>query len=347
MSAAYRVVVAGAGFAGVATCVALLREWRGARPLSLTLLERSGGFGRGVAYATPDPQHLLNVPAGRMSAIAGRPGDLLTWAAARGVAAEEHTFLARGVYGAYLEDTLTEAERRAPGVLRRVTGEAVRVAPGEPATVVTRAGEQLAADAEAAARGDDWRAVVDSLRPVTQTLWRALPDTEKVRFVQRHARRWEVVRSRMAPEVASRVRGLMADGRLRVIGADVEGIERRGDGLAVAVRERGGMCWLASGAVVNCAGPAGDLRRGDSRLVRTLLDDGLATPGPAGLGLRTADDGALVDHRGASAAPIYTLGSLRRGELWETFAVPELREQAAELAAVLGDRASARTGRAA
>jgi hypothetical protein len=38
------------------------------------LIERNAEFGRGLAYATGNPRHLLNVRAGNMSAFSGRPG---------------------------------------------------------------------------------------------------------------------------------------------------------------------------------------------------------------------------------------------------------------------------------
>lgn len=76
VSSPFRVVVVGSGFAGTATAVGLLRDWRGGA-LELTLLERGGGFGPGVAYSTPDPRHLLNVVAGGMPALPDAPGHFL------------------------------------------------------------------------------------------------------------------------------------------------------------------------------------------------------------------------------------------------------------------------------
>src|SRR5918994_515101 len=73
-----RVVIAGGGFSGAATAAALLRRREPA--LHVTLVERSGVFGRGVAYGTPRPEHLLNVAAGKMSALPDEPGHFLAWA---------------------------------------------------------------------------------------------------------------------------------------------------------------------------------------------------------------------------------------------------------------------------
>jgi uncharacterized NAD(P)/FAD-binding protein YdhS len=71
-----------------------------------------------------------------------------------------------------------------------------------------------------------------------------------------------------------------------------------------------------------------------------------ARPGPLGLGFATHLDGRLA---AADGLPAWTLGSLRRGELWESTAIPEIRDQAGVLArSILAEattpvRAAART----
>ena len=100
------VVVAGGGFAGTTTAAALLR--RGVR---VTLADRTGTFGRGVAYSTRRPEHLLNVMAGRMSALPGEPGHFVAWARRAGHAVDGHSFVPRALYGDYVEALLAEAER--------------------------------------------------------------------------------------------------------------------------------------------------------------------------------------------------------------------------------------------
>jgi uncharacterized NAD(P)/FAD-binding protein YdhS len=64
-----------------------------------------------------------------------------------------------------------------------------------------------------------------------------------------------------------------------------------------------------------------------------LLDAGLAAPGPLGLGLATDPDGRCSEG-------VYALGALRRGELWETTAVPEIRVQADAIAATIATGAA-------
>jgi uncharacterized NAD(P)/FAD-binding protein YdhS len=53
------------------------------------------------------------------------------------------------------------------------------------------------------------------------------------------------------------------------------------------------------------------------------------------LGFATSDDGRLIRQDGQPSAWLFSLGPMRRGELWESVAVPDIRVQAAHLAEVL------------
>lgn len=71
-----------------------------------------------------------------------------------------------------------------------------------------------------------------------------------------------------------------------------------------------------------------------------VLARGSARRDSLGLGFATHPDGRLVS---ADELPAWTLGQLRRGELWESTAIPEIRDQAAELAGSILARAGADT----
>ena len=120
MSAADAAVIGG-GLSGALQAIHLLREGAG----RVALIERSRVPGRGVAYGTDRPEHLLNVPARRMSAFPDDPGHFVRWYRERGGSAED--FAPRMLYGSYVVELLRDAGTG----LDIVRGEAVDVAGGE------------------------------------------------------------------------------------------------------------------------------------------------------------------------------------------------------------------------
>ena len=93
--------------------------------------------------------------------------------------------------------------------------------------------------------------------------------------------------------------------------------------------------WRSYAAVVNRTGPNPDPTRPPSPLVDALLARGLARPDPLRLGLDVGADGGLVDRGGRVDPRLLTVGPPRRGRLWESTAVPEIRQQAAGVATLL------------
>jgi uncharacterized NAD(P)/FAD-binding protein YdhS len=183
---------------------------------------------------------------------------------------------------------------------------------------------------ERAGKAGDWRSAVDGLRPYLDTVWTSLSPDEQEAFLRHLARFWESHRHRMAPSVAERIADLRAAGALQVRSGGVRSIVAApGGGFDVVL---GDGVPRKFAAVVNCAGP-GRLPGSAVPLVRGLLDAGLARVGPHGLGLDVDADGRLVGRDGVLQDRISLIGPLRRGALWETTAVPELRAQAARLVA--------------
>ncbi len=169
---------------------------------------------------------------------------------------------------------------------------------------------------------------VDGLRPVTDRIWRDWSVREQESFLRHGARRWEVLRHRMAPESAVRVASLIRDGRVAVLPGTVSAIERSGEGARVRLTD--GRV-LTADVVINCTGPA--VSPAAHPLIRSLLAQGTVTVGPHGLGLAVQPQtGAVLDRDGQPDPRLVVVGGLRRGVLWETTAVPELREQAGSVA---------------
>jgi len=192
-------------------------------------------------------------------------------------------------------------------------------------------------------RGSDWRQVIDSLRPVTQQLWRNLPLAEQKRFLRHLRPYWDAHRHRIAEAIADQLTAERESGQIQMHAGRITEYREDAEGVDICYRERnsGKSAKLRVDRVVNCTGPDSDYRRVGSPLLSDLMNKGLARPDQLSLGLDSADDGALLDARGVPSDVLYTLGPLRKGGLWESIAVPELRVQVADLARhlLIGHRA--------
>lgn len=110
------------------TALQLLRY--GPPNAQLHLIEKTPGFGRGLAFGAANPSHLLNVRAGNMSAFPDQPDHLVRWLDtrarprraviddARNRGPDADAFISRGVYGDYLYDLLRAAVAGADGAAR-------------------------------------------------------------------------------------------------------------------------------------------------------------------------------------------------------------------------------------
>ena len=189
----------------------------------------------------------------------------------------------------------------------------------------------------AAAQGIGWQPVLDALRPDLGRIWAEWPLAEQHRFLQHLAGLWAVGRHRSPPQNAQAVAALMADGQVVLHLGTVREIIAEGDLLRVRVGPRGEVgSWLTAQHVINCAGPLLDYARIADPLVVSLREAGHLCPDPLHLGILTDENGALLEDDGTPAPGLYTLGSSRRPAYFESTAVPELRLQAAALAAHLG-----------
>jgi uncharacterized NAD(P)/FAD-binding protein YdhS len=173
-----------------------------------------------------------------------------------------------------------------------------------------------------------WRAAIDSLRPYSHELWQSLDDEEQRRFL-RHARPWwDVHRHRIAPEVAATVARLVGEGQLEVMAGRIVGARPSAEGLEVDFRRRGALTNQTAtfAYAFNCTGPLHSIGRTRDPLLRSLLDSGQVRPDRLGIGLEVAGTSQAGEH-------LWALGPLTKGRYWEIIAVPDIREQAAAVAA--------------
>jgi len=191
--------------------------------------------------------------------------------------------------------------------------------------------------------GNNWRAVIDSLRPHTATIWQQWSPTQRASFVRHGRNLWDIHRHRIAPPVGAQLDELIAQGTLNIHAGRVLSAEATAQGVKVN--------WLPKdddqpqqfevARVINCTGPNRDYGRVNTPLITSLRDGGWLTPDPLKLGWVTDDEGRLIDVAGNSVAGLYAIGPLRIAGLWESIAMPEIRVQAAALAKLLVAEAQA------
>lgn len=173
-----------------------------------------------------------------------------------------------------------------------------------------------------------WRAAVDSLRPHSHPLWQGLDRAQQRRFL-RHARPWwDVHRHRIAPEVGATVARMVASGQLEIVAGRIEDAAATDAGLNVSYRRRRSAQPQSETFAYgfNCTGPLHSMTHTRDPLLRSLLDASAVRPDHLGIGLEI--DGAC-----RAAEHLWAMGPLTKGRYWEIIAVPDIREQAAEVAA--------------
>jgi uncharacterized NAD(P)/FAD-binding protein YdhS len=155
------------------------------------------------------------------------------------------------------------------------------------------------------------------------------------RLFLRHLRPfWEVHRHRMAPGVAERFHALVDRGDVRVLAARVVAAQADGNHVRLFVRERyrDQPTELEAAWVINCTGPMPSNSVESNPAIGSLLVHHWLQPDELALGVETNGVGNAQDAAGREVPDLFVVGTLRKPALWESTAVPELREQAATVA---------------
>jgi len=177
------------------------------------------------------------------------------------------------------------------------------------------------------AHGPDSLRALDSIRPISQALWISMDEPLRREFVTDYRHAWDIHRHRVAAEIARDLDAWIADGRLAVRAADIERAEPAERRLRIVAR---GAAWTVDRIVV-AAGPNYDARA--NPLLAAGIEDGWLRPGPLGFSIDSdPGTGRVLDRGGRPTAPVFTIGALRRGVLWETLAIAEIKDQAAAIA---------------
>ena len=187
---------------------------------------------------------------------------------------------------------------------------------------------------EAESQGQDWRSVVDGLRPYNQRLWQSWPEREKRQFL-RHVRPWwNTHRHRLPPELQEGLLRSIASGQVKLVAAEFIDIERADDKVRATIRPRSTSLRqvMDVARVYDCGGVTVDVRASANPVIQHVIRTGMARPDAMRIGLDVDEHCALIGADGAVSRRIHVVGPLTRGRFFEIEAIPDIRVQSAALA---------------
>lgn len=177
--------------------------------------------------------------------------------------------------------------------------------------------------------------LIDALRPHTQRYWQQFSTAEKTLFMRRLRHLWGVARHRVPLHLHDQLQQQRLYGLLEVHAGQVQQARVAGEQLNLQICSRVHRDVAAqtfdyqADFVINCTGPEQDYRNLAGHPLQQAIAAGALAAGPLGLGL-AADVTSLrlKDGDGVVYPAVYAMGSLLRGELWESTALHEIRQQA-------------------
>ncbi len=180
-------------------------------------------------------------------------------------------------------------------------------------------------------------AVVDAVRPKTQEIWLSFSLQDKKRFMTHIRHLWGVARHRLPKEIFDQMQELISNGKLKIIGGRLKSIRESNNNINVILKERKTQrdMEFTVNRVINCTGPKTDIQKIEEPLIINLLRRGLIAPDDMKLGINALPDGTVMYKDHSVSSMLFTIGSMLKGILWESTAVPELRVQANNLAGQL------------
>lgn len=181
----------------------------------------------------------------------------------------------------------------------------------------------------------DWRGLMEGLRPITAQLWTEADPSTRARWMRHLRPWWDVHRHRIADGIARELERLEQAGRLDIVAGRVASIDQNAEGVSVRWSPRaGGVAEpLRASWLIDCTGPGHDPAR--DPLTGPLIVAGAARLDPLRLGLELDGHGRVLNAQGEPNPRLFVLGPPARAAFWETVAVPDIRQRIEDVATAL------------
>jgi uncharacterized NAD(P)/FAD-binding protein YdhS len=177
-----------------------------------------------------------------------------------------------------------------------------------------------------------WEAVIEALRAQGGTIWAALPDAEKARFLRHLRPFWDVHRYQLAPQLAAVLDARAAAGLFATRAARIIAAREDGQGFSVRLQHKTTVWEQKFGAIVNCTGPDHAHVTTTNPALASLKAAGKLRPDKFGLGIDTDDQARPLGADGASVQKLYVAGPLARARFGELMGLPQVSFHAALVA---------------
>ena len=180
--------------------------------------------------------------------------------------------------------------------------------------------------------------LIDSIRPHTQRFWRGFSQYEKKRFMRHFRHLWGLARHRLPFVTYDIIQKERINGSLSIISGNIISAQPAENGIEIIYFDKTikqNQTILAE-ALINCTGPESDITKTNSSLLQNCLKKGYIQQDDLKLGVSAnINTFKTINAAGKEYGKLFAIGSLLRGELWESTAVNELRSQAKNLAAAI------------
>lgn len=177
--------------------------------------------------------------------------------------------------------------------------------------------------------------LVDSLRPYSQQLWSGFSNKEKQLFFKKLRHLWGVARHRLPMQIHDQIQQLRLQGALEVKAGSLLRCQATAQGIDIWMQLKGHSEpeYRQVDRIINCTGPEHNFTRLPSHFLAKAIADQWLAVGPLDLGLAACPTTfALKNATGTPYSQLFGIGSVLRGELWETTALNEIRQQAKQVA---------------
>jgi len=177
--------------------------------------------------------------------------------------------------------------------------------------------------------------IIDAFRPNVQKVWQQFSIQEKEKFMNRLRHIWGVARHRIPFVSYDKILKEQINNSLSILAGNIHECKVSNDSFEVEIfnKRLNKLENQTFGAIINCTGPETNVSKTKNELLIQLKADGIIVQDKLNLGLRiNTKNFRTINNSNTENNQLYAIGSLLKGELWESTAVNELKNQAKDLA---------------